>query len=103
MMSDQRVEFFFILPLARPQAPAGNSLRWQIYDDTYFIEFLYDDKTESPLTLVDAPKGCSTSVQHADPDPKKVAAASAIDMTGNAPAGLGRYFADTGVLECRVP
>ncbi len=38
---------------------------------------------------------------HADPDPAVVADVSAIDVTGETPEGIGRLFADTGVIKCQ--
>ncbi len=99
-MSDQRIELFFVLPLATPQSPNDGKLSWKIYDATYYIEFLYDDKTDKPITLSNAPEGCTANVIHYDPDPKMVAKASAIDINDQAPDGMGQVFADTGNLSC---
>ncbi|TBW53320.1 DUF1007 family protein [Marinobacter halodurans] len=100
MLSGQRVEFMFVLPLATPQAPEGNDLIWKVYDPTYFIEFLYDNEIDEPLTLSHAPPGCMASIVHFKPDPRLVAKAAAIDVTGQAPDGMGKMFADTGKLQC---
>ncbi|WP_457807606.1 DUF1007 family protein [Kushneria sp. EE4] len=99
-LDDNRVEFSFILTLAEPQ-PLDESLRWQVFDDTYFIEFLYDDRIEHPIELVNAPPQCHGEIVHADPDPAVVARVSAIDITGEAPEGIGRLFTDTGVIKCQ--
>ncbi|GHC29477.1 membrane protein [Kushneria pakistanensis] len=99
-LDDNRVEFSFVVTLAEPQ-PLSESLRWQIFDDTYFIEFLYDDQTERPIELVNAPSQCRGEVVHADPDPAVVASVSAIDVTGETPEGIGRLFSDTGVIKCQ--
>ena len=99
-LNDNRVEFSFIVTLAEPQ-PLSDALRWKVYDDTYFIEFLYDDQTERPIELVNAPSQCHGEVIHADPDPAVVAGVSAIDVTGETPEGIGRLFADTGVIKCQ--
>ena len=99
-LNDNRVEFSFIVTLAEPQ-PLSDALRWKVFDDTYFIEFLYDDQTERPIELVNAPSQCHGEVIHADPDPAVVADVSAIDVTGETPEGIGRLFADTGVIKCQ--
>ncbi|WP_245955254.1 DUF1007 family protein [Kushneria indalinina] len=99
-LDDNRVEFSFIVTLAEPQ-PLSESLRWQVYDGTYFIEFLYDDQIERPVELVNAPPQCHGEVVHADPDPAVVARVSAIDITGETPEGIGRLFSDTGVIKCQ--
>ncbi len=100
LLSGQRVEFMFVLPLATPQKPGGDRLSWKIYDPTYFIEFLYDNEIDQPLTMSGAPEGCTTHIVHFKPDPKLVAKAAAIDVTGQAPDGMGKLFADTGKLKC---
>ncbi|SPJ34304.1 hypothetical protein KSP9073_02338 [Kushneria phyllosphaerae] len=101
-LNDNRVEFSFIVTLAEPQ-PLSDALHWQVYDGTYFIEFLYDDQTEQPIELVNAPSQCHGEVVHADPDPAVVAGVSAIDVTGDAPDGIGKLFSDTGVIKCQKP
>lgn len=101
-LDDDRVEFSFVLTLAEPQ-PLSDSLRWQVYDGTYFIEFLYDDRVEHPIELVNAPSQCHADIVHADPNPAVVARVSAIDVTGDAPDGIGRLFSDTGVIKCQAP
>ncbi|ART63878.1 hypothetical protein B9H00_13115 [Kushneria marisflavi] len=98
-LNNDRVEFSFILTLAKPQ-PLSETLSWKIYDGTYFIEFLYDDQTEYPIELVNAPARCHGEVTHADPDPAVVASVSVIDVTGDTPEGVGRLFSDTGGIKC---
>ncbi|MFC0336411.1 ABC-type uncharacterized transport system, substrate-binding protein [Kushneria avicenniae] len=101
-LDDNRVEFSFVLTLAEPQ-PLSDSLSWQIYDGTYFIEFLYDDRVEHPIQLLNAPSQCHAEIVHADPDPAVVARVSAIDVTDDAPDGIGKLFSDTGVIKCQSP
>ncbi|WP_165856637.1 DUF1007 family protein [Marinobacter sp. JSM 1782161] len=102
-LDGQRIEFRFVLPLAEPQDPDGDALSWKVYDPTYFIEFLYDNEIDQPLTLGNAPAGCTADIVHFNPDPKLVAEAAAIDVTGQAPDGFGKMFADTGKLTCPAP
>ena len=98
-LHNDRVEFSFIVTLASPPS-LSESLHWQGFDDSYFIEFLYDDQTEHPIELVNAPPQCRGEVIHADPDPAVVASVSVIDVTGDTPDGVGRLFSDTGVIKC---
>lgn len=100
---DQRLVFRFVLPLAEPLALGGSPLAWQVYDDTYYIEFLYDQDTDTPIALQDAPADCTSRVIPADPDPQRVADAAALDRDATAPSGLGRFFAETGELTCPAP
>ncbi|MCG7599793.1 DUF1007 family protein [Halomonas sp. McH1-25] len=97
---DQRLTFRFVVPLAEPLALGGSPLTWQIYDDTYYIEFLYDPDADTPIALHNAPTDCASRVIAADPDPQRVADAAALDRDAAAPSGLGRFFAETGEVTC---
>ena len=100
---DQRLTFRFVVPLAEPLALEGSPLTWQVYDDTYYIEFLYDQDADTPIALHNAPAGCTSRVIAADPDPQRVADAAALDRDAEAPSGLGRFFAETGEVTCPAP
>ncbi len=56
---DKLITLHFTLPLKVPTR-TGSFFSLQVYDPTYFVAFDYDPKT--PVTLVDAPTGCSVSV-----------------------------------------
>lgn len=99
-LDEQRLEFTFVVPLAEPLSLAGSPLTWEIYDDTYYVEFLYDNDADEPIVLRNAPQGCTSRVMAADPDPRKVAEAAALDADADAPAGLGRFFAEAGEVTC---
>lgn len=99
-LDGQRLEFSFVVPLAEPLALDGSPLTWKVYDDTYYIEFLYDEDVAEPITLRNAPEGCASRVIAADPDPQKVAEAAALDIDADALGGLGRFFAEAGEVTC---
>ncbi len=61
---DKRVVLHFTLPLAEP-TKTGRAMSFQIYDPTYFVDF--ELAAKNPVTLVDAPSGCSDSVLGANP------------------------------------
>jgi len=61
---DKRVVLHFTLPLKTP-ASAKKAFSLQVYDPTYFVAFSFEQK--DPVTLVNAPKGCSANVLGADP------------------------------------
>lgn len=98
-IEDHRLVFTFTLPLAQPLA-LKEPLRLQVFDDSYFVEFLYDDQVPTSLLLVNAPATCKGTIQHANPTPAQLARASAIDINGKSPDGLGKLFTDTGVISC---
>ena len=61
---DKRVVLHFTLPLAEP-TKTGRAMSFQIYDPTYFVDF--ELAAKNPVTLVDAPSGCSDSVLGPNP------------------------------------
>jgi len=61
---DKLVALHFTLPLKTP-ASAEKFFTFQVYDPTYFVAFALRDK--DPVELINAPKGCSVSVNGADP------------------------------------
>ncbi|GAB2797608.1 DUF1007 family protein [Halomonas shantousis] len=99
-LNDQRLEYAFRVSLAEPLALDDTPVTWKIYDDTYYVEFLYDTDIDEPIALRNAPDGCTSRVIKAHPDPQKVVEASALDSNGDAPVGLGRFFAETGEVTC---
>ncbi|MBZ9558459.1 DUF1007 family protein [Halomonas coralii] len=103
---DQRMVFGFTLPLAEPQGLAGHTLRYRVFDPTYYIEMLHEADAEGTaplpdaLQLRDAPPGCTTRIVAADPDPDKVMEAAMLDKTQQGEPNLGRFFAETGEIAC---
>ena len=61
---DKRVVLHFTLPTAEP-IKTGRAMSVQIYDPTYFVDF--ELAAKDPVTLADAPAGCSKSVLGANP------------------------------------
>ncbi|MBD3895532.1 DUF1007 family protein [Halomonas sp. ML-15] len=104
MERDGRVEFVFLLPLEAPLALDGEPLAYRVYDPTYYIEVLHEENGDGPsdeaLVMAGADTRCSTRIIPADPDPARVAQAARLDITDEAPDGLGRYFAETGEIQC---
>ncbi|MFC2992755.1 DUF1007 family protein [Halomonas tibetensis] len=99
-----RVEFIFLLPLAEPQPLAGQTLRYQVFDPTYYIEMVHEEENREPADdalLVGGALACETRIRPADPDPEKVMQAAMLDVDDAAEPGLGRHFAETGEVTCR--
>nr|WP_240457838.1 DUF1007 family protein [Halomonas socia] len=104
MERDGRVEFIFLLPLETPLVLDDEPLVYRVFDPTYYIEVLHEENGDGPsddaLVLTGAESRCSTRILPADPDPAQVAQAARLDITDEAPDGLGRYFAETGEIQC---
>lgn len=105
MNNDGRIVLHFRLPLAEPVPLAGHLLTYQVYDPSYYVEVVHesdDGRHPMPTALVPpASLECSHQILLADPDPEKVMEASALDKTDIASPGLGRFFAETGEVDCR--
>ncbi|MCL7942132.1 DUF1007 family protein [Halomonas sp. ATCH28] len=101
---DGRIEFVFLLPLAEPLEMAGETLRYRVFDPTYYIEVVHEAEGDTPLADALAVGGeldCETRILSADPDPEKVMAAAMLDVDDEGEPGLGRHFAETGEVTCR--
>jgi len=99
---DGRVELMFRLPLAEPLPLDEAPMRYRIYDPTYYLEVLHeaDDEAPRPDALRVAGADCTTRILAADPDPAKVAEAASLDRGEQGSEGLGRFFAETGEVQC---
>lgn len=99
-----RIEFVFLLPLAEPLEMAGETLRYQVFDPTYYIEVVHEAEGDTPRAdalVVGGELACETRIRAAEPDPERVMAAAMLDVDDQAEPGLGRYFAETGEVTCR--
>ncbi|MGS2744803.1 DUF1007 family protein [Halomonas sp. LS-001] len=102
---DDRLIFMFRLPLARPQPVADAVLTYQVFDPTYYLEVVHEADTQQRIDenalILQGVADCSSSVQKADPDPEVVMRAALLDKDEQGEPGLGRYFAETGQIDCR--
>jgi len=79
---DDRLIFEFVLPLVAPQALAGHTLHYRIFDPTYYIEMVHEANEDgsrplpSALALDHPPAGCTTRITKSKPDSQKVMEAS---------------------------
>ncbi|WNL38467.1 DUF1007 family protein [Halomonas sp. PAMB 3232] len=101
---DSRLVYMFSLPLAEPVALDGARLEYQIYDPTYYIEVVHEEQdgapAESALTLAGDETSCALGVTQANPDPELVLQAALLDKGDQGEPELGRYFAETGHIDC---
>ncbi|SDK09652.1 DUF1007 family protein [Billgrantia gudaonensis] len=102
MHRDARVEFVFLLPLAEPQPMNGETLRYRVFDPTYYLEVVHEAGDAGPRDAALTVSGgdCQRRILPADPDPERVMEAAMLDRTDEAAPGLGRHFAETGEVTC---
>lgn len=101
---NQHVVFAFTLPISEPVSMAGQVLKYQIFEPTYFLEMLHEAKRQEPIAealTVQGPISCETRIIPANPDPKLVMEAAQLGIDEEGEHGLGRYFADTGEVRCQ--
>jgi ABC-type uncharacterized transport system substrate-binding protein len=98
-----RVEFIFLLPLEETHDLNERTLQYKVFDPTYYLEVVHEAEGETPLEdalLVGGELNCSKQIIPANPDPERVMQAAMLDVTDEAEPGLGRHFAETGVVTC---
>jgi ABC-type uncharacterized transport system substrate-binding protein len=97
--ADKLVVLRFTLPLKAP-AHASKAFSLQIYDPTYFVAFSFDSK--DPVTLVNAPSGCSANVLGANPlQAKETQTLSEAFFSGLSPGSdFGVKLADRIIIAC---
>lgn len=91
----------FTLPLAQPQALAGQTYQFSTFDPTYFVDMHYDkDADVAPPT--DMPKGCKLSVHTPKPNENLTAYALSLDKADAPPEDmdLGKQFAQQVTIAC---
>ncbi|MGO1426644.1 MAG: DUF1007 family protein [Halomonas sp.] len=104
MERDGRLVFMFILPLESPQPLADATLTYQVFDPTYYIEVVHEEEGGQPrddALILQGEPACELSVIAADPDPERVMQAALLDKDESGEPGLGRFFAETGQVDCR--
>ena len=96
---DKLITLHFTLPLKVPTA-TGAFFNLQVYDPTYFVAFDYADK--DPVTLVNPPAGCSTTVTKPKPldniDNQKLSEAFFTNMSPGTDFGI--KLASRSIIAC---
>lgn len=104
MERDGRLIFMFILPLESPQPLADATLTYQVFDPTYYIEVVHEEEGGQPrddALILQGEPACELAIIAADPDPERVMQAALLDKDESGEPGLGRFFAETGQVDCR--
>jgi ABC-type uncharacterized transport system substrate-binding protein len=97
-MQDRQLRFRFRLVLDEAIDPRHRTLRYAVYDPTYFIEVLHHSEAPPRLRLSTGP--CRMEILRPRPDPVIVARALALDYTQTGEADLGRHFAEQVTAHC---
>ncbi|HXW19441.1 MAG TPA: DUF1007 family protein [Roseiarcus sp.] len=96
---DHLVTFHVVLPLKTPAAP-GKFVTMMVSDPEFFVDFEFDDK--DPVTLDNAPNGCSLSITHPKPldvdDSKKLSESFFTNLSPG--VGFGFKLASRAIIAC---
>lgn len=98
-----RLHFMFRLPLAEPAPLHDSELTYQLFDPTYYLEVVHeadDNQVRDTALTLRGELDCALRVEPADPDPELVMRAAMLDQDEQGEPGLGRHFAETGVVAC---
>lgn len=94
-----RVAMAFTLTLDKPVNPAKTTMRYRIYDPSYYVSMRHE-KADGAITLKNAPAGCKHTLDIPSPDAVWVALASGLDKSATAPDDLGKNFAEKVSVIC---
>lgn len=94
-----RLRMTFLVPFEEPIALAAGSLRYAVYDPTYYVELLHAPSSDA-IALSGAPGGCDYALQAPNPNPETTSFAASLDQTETAGDGLGIHFAEWVSVRC---
>src|SRR5690606_34648972 len=96
---DDRLFMSFLIRLDEPADPRSMAVGYMSYDPQFYIDIRHPDGAAT----VEGPgaDACTAGIGRSEPSPEVVASAAALDRDDDAPAGLGRLFADYVKVTCR--
>ncbi len=97
-LEDRQLHLRFRLVLTEAVPVQSQTLRYAIYDPTYFVEVLHAPQAPPRLTLNQGL--CRVDIRKPRPDPTIVAKALALDFNQTGSADLGRHFAEQITVHC---
>lgn len=84
---------------ASPPVVSGQTLKWQVYDPSYYIAMLH--KSSSAAQIVGAGSAlCQTHLDQPSPSNELIAYATGLDRNERDTDGLGQHFAETVQITC---
>jgi ABC-type uncharacterized transport system substrate-binding protein len=92
----------FTLPLKAPLETAGNDVRVDVYDPSFFVAFGFAKDAAAVKLAGDAVAGCSARVKNPDPDSEEDAKAlsEAFFSQLGPDSSYGSQFAQTAIVTC---
>ncbi len=99
-MKGKQLLLSFTAPLAEPVDPLRQAMQFAVYDPTYFIQMTHPP-AEPPVVKAGAAHGCKALLKPANPSPKDVARALALDVNAAPQDDLGNLFAEKVLVQCK--
>jgi len=93
---DGRVYLRFTVSLTQPVDPVARSIRYAVYDPTYYIEVLYAEGAEAKTVG----RNCDATIVAANPTFEEAAFAASLGQEESGGNGLGVVFAEWVELTC---
>ena len=98
-LEKNRLRLNFVTPLTEAAAPVGAALTYAIYDPTFFIEMLHDER-KNAIRLIGAPPRCAARRIAPTPSSATIASAAALDRSQTGDDSLGAEFAEKVEIRC---
>ena len=96
----RQLEITFDVPLKKATPLKGKTLRYAIYDNEFYVA-MHHDPDNVPVSLSNAPKGCSWKLDEATPDEETVAFANSLGKSDSPGTDLGAQFAEWVAISCK--
>ena len=98
-LRDDRVQMSFTLALDEPIDVAKHHVTYAIFDPSYYIEMLHEER-EDAIVLLGAAPACHYSLNAPNPSAEAVGLAAALDQAATAEEGFGALFAERVQIIC---
>lgn len=98
--SDHRLWMKFQVDFKTAVNPIEKEVRYAVYDPSYYIEILHDNKAQALLIDDQNKERCSVSLVPPSPPEEMSMMALSLDKNQKANDGLGAYFAEWVTLSC---
>ncbi len=100
-ITDYRLWMKYQIDLKTPLDPVQDGIRYSVYDPTYYIEILHDDKAPSTLLPASQRDRCKSTLIPPNPPEEMSIMAYSLDRTEKPNFNLGDYFAEWVKLSCK--
>ncbi len=94
-----RIYLDFTVTLTQPVDPLSSTVRYAVFDPTYYIEILYAEGAKPEIEGAEK-LGCAIDLTTPEPTFEQLAFAASLDQTQSVGDGLGEVFAQWATVNC---